>query len=81
MDAEIRRAWRQLDDDDDVRVIVNTGRGTAYQTGIDLKESAADRADAEPVTARNGRRPAGRYGRGPRPRSGTPHAIAGCASR
>jgi enoyl-CoA hydratase len=44
MDREIQRAWRELDDDDDVQVIVNTGRGRAYQTGIDLKESADDRA-------------------------------------
>ena len=51
MDREIQRAWRQLDDDDDVRVIVNTGRGPGYQTGIDLKETATGRADAGPAGA------------------------------
>jgi enoyl-CoA hydratase len=44
MDAEIQRAWRELDDDPTVKVIVNTGRGPGYQVGVDLKESAADRS-------------------------------------
>ena len=31
-------AWKELDADDDVRVIVNTGKGRAFQTGVDVKE-------------------------------------------
>lgn len=38
MAAELSEAWRQLDADDDVRVIVNTGRGRAFQTGVDVRE-------------------------------------------
>jgi enoyl-CoA hydratase len=41
--AELERAWRQLDDDPDVRVIVNTGNGTAFQTGLDVVQLATDR--------------------------------------
>ncbi|HKY15223.1 MAG TPA: enoyl-CoA hydratase-related protein, partial [Microthrixaceae bacterium] len=33
---ELERAWRELDDDPDVRVIVNTGNGAAFQTGLDM---------------------------------------------
>ena len=33
---ELERAWRELDDDPAVRVIVNTGAGAAFQTGLDL---------------------------------------------
>ena len=44
---ELEHAWADLDGDPDVRVIVNTGRGDAFQTGLDM------------VTARPGpRRPA-----------------------
>ena len=39
--AELERAWRELDDDDDVRVIVNTGAGGAFQTGLDVAQLAA----------------------------------------
>ena len=38
MAEELSAAWRQLDADDDVRVIVNTGRGRAFQTGVDVRE-------------------------------------------
>jgi enoyl-CoA hydratase/carnithine racemase len=34
--AELERAWTQLDADPDVRVIVNTGEGRAFQTGLDV---------------------------------------------
>ncbi|MCU1391730.1 MAG: Enoyl-CoA hydratase/isomerase [Ilumatobacteraceae bacterium] len=34
--SELERAWRELDADDDVRVIVNTGAGAAFQTGLDV---------------------------------------------
>ena len=33
---ELDRAWRELDADPAVRVIVNTGDGPAFQTGLDL---------------------------------------------
>jgi enoyl-CoA hydratase/carnithine racemase len=35
---ELERAWRELDADPDVRVIVNTGSGRAFQTGLDVVE-------------------------------------------
>jgi enoyl-CoA hydratase len=34
--AELETAWRELDDDPSVRVIVNTGAGSAFQTGLDV---------------------------------------------
>jgi enoyl-CoA hydratase/carnithine racemase len=34
--AELERAWTELDADPEVRVIVNTGRGSAFQTGLDV---------------------------------------------
>ena len=40
---ELERAWKQLDDDPEVRVIVNTGNGSAFQTGMDVKQVASDR--------------------------------------
>lgn len=40
--AELERAWRELDDDPDVRVIVNTGAGTSFQTGLDVVELSRD---------------------------------------
>jgi enoyl-CoA hydratase len=38
--AELELAWRQLDGDPDVNVIVNTGRGAAFQSGLDVVELA-----------------------------------------
>jgi enoyl-CoA hydratase/carnithine racemase len=38
MFGELERAWAELDDDPDVRVIVNTGAGAAFQTGLDVVE-------------------------------------------
>jgi enoyl-CoA hydratase/carnithine racemase len=38
MARELAQAWRELDADDDVRVIVNIGRGRAFQTGVDVRE-------------------------------------------
>jgi enoyl-CoA hydratase len=35
---ELERAWRDLDADPDVRVIVNTGSGRAFQSGLDVVE-------------------------------------------
>src|SRR5688500_18447899 len=40
---ELERAWRELDDDPAVRVIVNTGEGRAFQTGVDVNQMAKDR--------------------------------------
>ena len=41
---ELERAWRGLDDDPDVRVVVNTGAGKAFQTGLDMAQLARDPA-------------------------------------
>jgi enoyl-CoA hydratase len=41
--SELERAWRELDDDSAVRVIVNTGEGPAFQTGLDVRQLASDR--------------------------------------
>ncbi|WP_436776262.1 enoyl-CoA hydratase/isomerase family protein [Yinghuangia sp. YIM S09857] len=42
--GELEHAWRELDDDPDVRVIVNTGNGPAFQTGLDVGQLARDPA-------------------------------------
>jgi enoyl-CoA hydratase/carnithine racemase len=42
MMRELESAWRQLDDDPEVRVIVNTGSGPAFQTGLDVAQLAGD---------------------------------------
>jgi len=39
---ELERAWKELDADPEVRVIVNTGRGRAFQTGLDVVELSAN---------------------------------------
>lgn len=44
MMAELERAWHELDSDPDVRVIVNTGDGDVFQTGVDVRQLATDRA-------------------------------------
>ena len=41
---ELERAWRVLDADPEVRVIVNTGEGRAFQTGLDMVQLARDPA-------------------------------------
>jgi enoyl-CoA hydratase/carnithine racemase len=38
---ELPRAWKELENDDDVRVVVITGRGRAFCTGADVKEITA----------------------------------------
>jgi enoyl-CoA hydratase/carnithine racemase len=43
MMRELETAWRELDDDPDVRAIVNTGEGRAFQTGLDVAQLARDR--------------------------------------
>jgi enoyl-CoA hydratase/carnithine racemase len=39
---ELESAWRDLDADPDVRVIVNTGEGGAFQTGLDVVQLNRD---------------------------------------
>ncbi|MDZ7676831.1 MAG: enoyl-CoA hydratase/isomerase family protein [Acidimicrobiales bacterium] len=41
--AELERAWTQLDADPEVRVIVNTGEGSTFQTGLDVVQLARDK--------------------------------------
>ena len=43
MFEELEAAWRELDADPDVRVIVNTGNGPSFQTGLDVVQLADDR--------------------------------------
>ena len=40
--AELEQAWRELDDDPEVRVIVNTGNGRNFQTGLDMVQLSRD---------------------------------------
>jgi enoyl-CoA hydratase/carnithine racemase len=42
MRDELAVAWRELDADPAVRVIVHTGNGRAFQTGVDVREIATD---------------------------------------
>jgi enoyl-CoA hydratase/carnithine racemase len=39
---ELEDAWRELDADPEVRVIVNTGVGDAFQTGVDVAQMSRD---------------------------------------
>lgn len=39
---ELERAWAELDADPEVRVIVNTGVGRAFQTGLDVVQLSRD---------------------------------------
>jgi enoyl-CoA hydratase len=41
---ELTHAWHELDDDPQVRVIVNTGNGRSFQTGLDVAQLDRDRA-------------------------------------
>ena len=40
---ELEAAWQELDTDTEVRVIVNTGAGNAFQTGVDVAQMSRDR--------------------------------------
>ena len=40
---ELEGAWQELDADPQVRVIVNTGNGPAFQTGLDVRQLASDK--------------------------------------
>ena len=42
MRDEFAEAWKELDADPEVRVIVHTGNGRAFQTGVDVSEIAGD---------------------------------------
>ena len=42
MRDEFAVAWKELDADPEVRVIVHTGSGRAFQTGVDVAEIASD---------------------------------------
>jgi enoyl-CoA hydratase/carnithine racemase len=42
MRDEFEAAWNALNDDPEVRVIVHTGEGRAFQTGVDVTELATD---------------------------------------
>ena len=39
---QLEAAWKELDDDPAVRVIVNTGQGRAFQTGLDVAQLARE---------------------------------------
>src|SRR4051812_41112320 len=41
--TELEGAWRELDDDPAVKVIVNTGDGSSFQTGLDVVQLSRDR--------------------------------------
>ncbi len=43
MMAELEDAWLELDADPEVRVIVNTGNGPAFQSGVDVVQLARDK--------------------------------------
>src|SRR5262245_65734016 len=43
MFRELEDAWRDLDRDPEVRVIVNTGNGPAFQTGVDVVQVSRDK--------------------------------------
>ncbi len=53
--AELEVAWVELDRDPDVRVIINTGEGRAFQTGLDVVQLSRD-PDALRVQAGRTRR-------------------------
>jgi enoyl-CoA hydratase len=40
---ELEDAWKELDSDPGVRVIVNTGAGKVFQTGVDVAQMSRDR--------------------------------------
>jgi len=47
MRDELADAWIELDSDPAVRVIVHTGEGRAFQTGVDLSEPSGDGVGVE----------------------------------
>ena len=55
MRDEFELAWRALDADPEVRVIVHTGAGRAFQTGVDVTEIATDGSGMERYRASLGK--------------------------
>lgn len=50
--ADLPTAWAGLDADPSVRVIVNTGTGRAFQTGLDVRQLARDKAALKDMSRR-----------------------------
>jgi enoyl-CoA hydratase len=55
MMAALPQAWRELDADNSIRVIVVTGRGRAFQTGLDMVQLARDPAALREMSRRTKR--------------------------
>lgn len=55
MMAALPQAWRELDADDSVRVILVTGTGNAFQTGLDMVQLARDPAALREMSRRTKR--------------------------
>ena len=53
--ADLPRAWQDLDADPAVRVIVNTGNGAAFQTGLDVRQLATNKAALRDMSRRTKR--------------------------
>jgi enoyl-CoA hydratase/carnithine racemase len=57
MGEEVHEAFRELDDNDDARVIVVTGAGRAFCAGADLSAAGGDTFNSDKRPERNERRP------------------------
>jgi enoyl-CoA hydratase len=55
MMAALPEAWRELDADNSIRVIVVTGHGRAFQTGLDMVQLARDPAALREMSRRTKR--------------------------
>ena len=56
MMTELEEAWRELDDDPAVRVIVNAGNGRNFQTGLDVAALSRDKEAHDRAVAPHARR-------------------------
>lgn len=52
---ELEHAWRELDEDPSVVVVVNTGEGASFQTGLDVRQLAEDPASLRKQSGRTRR--------------------------